>query len=79
MTLDEALRVITEQTIPALSGGCGHVEALKIVVASLDVAAPTVRQTGSFDPGRWLDENVRRCAHGFIHISCGDCNSIGSR
>ena len=26
-----------------------------------------------------IDENLRRCAHGYIHISCGDCNGVGAR
>lgn len=36
-----------------------------------------------FDPtialADWLDANVRRCGHGYIHISCGDCNRGGLR
>lgn len=26
-----------------------------------------------------IDENLRRCSHGYIHITCGDCNNIGGR
>ena len=26
-----------------------------------------------------IDENIRRCGHGYIHITCGDCNGIGCR
>ena len=26
----------------------------------------------------WLDKEVRRCDHGYIHITCGTCNG-GSR
>ena len=24
----------------------------------------------------WLDENVRRCGHGYIHVTCGDCSPL---
>ena len=75
MLLDEAVKIVTEQTIPALeaTGGSGHADALKVIVSALGQVGPL----GSFDPGRWLDENVRRCGHGYIHISCGDCNNVG--
>ena len=24
----------------------------------------------------WLDENVRHCAHGSVHVTCGDCSPL---
>jgi hypothetical protein len=77
MQLEEALKIVTEQTIPALerSGGGGHAEALKVLVSAVGEPIPLA----SFDPGRWLAENVRTCAHGYVHISCGDCNNVSGR
>ena len=24
----------------------------------------------------WLDTNVRRCGHGYLHVTCGDCSPV---
>ena len=48
MELTEAVRIVREQTIPALagSGGCGHVAALGTVLAALEQAQPCTHMEG---------------------------------
>lgn len=40
---------------------------------------PPTPALGSFDIEafltKWLDEHVRLCGHGNVHITCGDCNA----
>lgn len=47
------------------------------VVASSETAP--IKSDPVDDLCKYIKESIRLCDHGYIHITCGDCNHVGNR